>query len=207
MCCSCSNPPPLNPQLGAFLLFSVSLWGAEVNTTVFLYINSCTLITIQLLTTRKNHSLWAPFFSPVSFDPHVPIKILLCCFFWTKKAAFFPPYFFCSFLPSCVLFMFRAQPTLWQVWPTFSLFLPVRVSQISLICPLCSNWNPAVHQLYWGSAPLSLRLEFYCYFGRFAAASLCQTCSDFVWLRFGSSGPACCSLRTMCGQSWSDSIK
>lgn len=77
------------------------------------------------------------------------IKILLCCFSEPWKLLSTPPlYFFCSFLPSCVvLFMFRAQPTLWQVWPTFSLSLPLHVSQICLIRPLCSNWNPAVHRL------------------------------------------------------------
>lgn len=33
-----------------FCSLFLSLWGAEANTTVFLYINSCTLKTIQLLT-------------------------------------------------------------------------------------------------------------------------------------------------------------
>lgn len=44
-----SHSPP--PEFVPFFLFSLFyLWGAEANTAVFLYINSCTLKTIQLLT-------------------------------------------------------------------------------------------------------------------------------------------------------------
>lgn len=53
----CFSVFTLLPRVCAFLLFSLCFFGgAEANTTVFLYINSCTLNTIQLLTKL---SLWA----------------------------------------------------------------------------------------------------------------------------------------------------
>lgn len=127
----CSHPPPCKFTLSVLyfaLLFSLSspefvpffcslffFGGVEANTTVFLYIKkSCTLNTIQLFKKKKTWSLWACLFfpsrSPVANEKLSNICLLLLLFF---------PIFSASTL---FCFIFRATPTVWQVWLTFFLF-------------------------------------------------------------------------------------
>lgn len=94
---SLSSPEFVPFFCSLFLL--LFLWGAEANTTVFLYINSCTLNTIQLLT--KLNLCGLVFSFPV--DLQLLTKRLSGCFFLQTFAFFCFLCSFPSFLALCVV--------------------------------------------------------------------------------------------------------
>lgn len=144
--------PPQSLCLSSVLLFVCFLWGAEANTTVFLYINSCTLNTIQLLTKTD----------PPGF----------CLFFldsFPLKQSFCLLCFFCSFLrPFCLCVALLRTSSLADVLTgtanqTFLLFHPCPGVSVAVHEPLhpapdlsVTSWIKSCDLFHWVASELLL---------------------------------------------------